>query len=121
MAARGGVRRPESELEAIEFALDGVPLHPEYTYLWDDIAPADIVFLANRISAEGRIGDGGLSVPNAPEVKAILEELLVPHHLAGDGIVVPEYWCSSPVWDLRCSLRSGRHGRMLLWRTRWIS
>ncbi|MGB4051145.1 MAG: DNA-directed DNA polymerase II large subunit [Methanoculleus sp.] len=87
----GGVRRPESELEAIEFALDGVPLHPEYTYLWDDIAPADIVFLANRISAEGRIGDGGLSVPNAPEVKAILEELLVPHHLAGDGIVVPEY------------------------------
>ena len=66
-------------------------LSTEYTYLWDDIAPADIVFLANRISAEGRIGDGGLSVPNAPEVKAILEELLVPHHLAGDGIVVPEY------------------------------
>ncbi len=87
----GGVRRPESELEAIEFALDGVPLHPGYTYLWDDIAPADIVFLADRISAEGRVGDGGLGVPNAPEVRAILEDLLVPHHLTGDGIVVPEY------------------------------
>ncbi|MFW5638904.1 MAG: DNA polymerase II large subunit, partial [Methanoculleus sp.] len=87
----GGTRRPEDELEAIEFALEGVPLHPEYTYLWDDVAPADIALLAERVSAEGRVGDGGLSVPDTPEVKAILEELLVPHHLSGDRIVVPEY------------------------------
>ncbi|NLA38145.1 MAG: DNA polymerase II large subunit, partial [Methanomicrobiales archaeon] len=70
---------------------EGVPLHPDYTHLWDDIAPADLAFLADRISADGRIGDGGLAVPDTPEVKAILEELLVPHHLSGTRIVIPEY------------------------------
>ncbi len=87
----GGTQSPESELEAIEFALEGIPLHPEYTYLWDDVAPADIILLADRISAEGRIGEGGLTVPDTPEVKAILEELLVPHRLSGDRIAIPEY------------------------------
>ncbi|MFA5613213.1 MAG: DNA-directed DNA polymerase II large subunit [Methanoculleus sp.] len=87
----GGTQSPESELEAIEFALEGVPLHPEYTYLWDDVAPADIVILADRISAEGQVGEGGLTVPDTSEVKAILEELLVPHHLSGDRIAIPEY------------------------------
>ena len=87
----GGTQSPESELEAIEFALEGVPLHPEYTYLWDDVAPADIVILADRISAEGQVGEGGLTVPDTSEVKAILEELLVPHHLSGERIAIPEY------------------------------
>ncbi|MGI5938514.1 DNA polymerase II large subunit, partial [Methanoculleus thermophilus] len=87
----GGPRHPENELEAIEFALDGIPLHPDYTYMWDDIAPADIALLADRISAEGRIEDGVLLVPNSVEVKAILEELLVPHHLSGDCIAIKEY------------------------------
>ncbi|WP_292406345.1 MULTISPECIES: DNA-directed DNA polymerase II large subunit [unclassified Methanoculleus] len=87
----GGRRHPENELEAIEFALDGAPLHPDYTYMWDDVAPADITLLADRVCADGRIEDGVLTLPNAPEVKAILEELLVPHHLSGDRIALPEH------------------------------
>ena len=87
----GGPRSPENELEAIKFALAGVPLHPDYTYFWDDVAPADIALLADRICAEGRVENGMLTVPDAPEVKAILEELLVPHHLSGDRIVILEY------------------------------
>ncbi|HPM54345.1 MAG TPA: DNA-directed DNA polymerase II large subunit [Methanoculleus sp.] len=87
----GGPRHPASELEAIEFALDGIPLHPDYTYLWDDVAPADIVLLADRISAGGRIEGGVLTLPDTPEAKAILEELLVPHRLSGDRIAIPGY------------------------------
>jgi len=87
----GGPRHPENELEAIEFALDGAPLHPDYTYMWDDVAPADIALLADRISAGGKVENGVLTVPDTPEVKAILEELLVPHHLSGDRIAIPEH------------------------------
>ncbi|MDV2480700.1 DNA-directed DNA polymerase II large subunit [Methanoculleus sp. Wushi-C6] len=87
----GGPRHPESELEAIEFALDGAPLHPDYTYMWDDVAPADIALLADRVSTGGRVEDGVLMLPHTPEVKAVLEELLVPHHLAGDHIALPEH------------------------------
>ncbi len=87
----GGPRHPESELEAIEFALGGGYLHPDYTYLWDDVSPAEIALLADRISTSGAVEDGVLTVPNDPEVKAILEELLVPHRVAGDRIVLQEY------------------------------
>ena len=87
----GGPRHPENELEAIEFAIEGAPLHPDYTYMWDDITPADIVRLADTVSTGGRIEDGVLLLPNRPEVKAILEELLVPHHLSGDRIAIREH------------------------------
>lgn len=87
----GGEQRPENDLEAIESALSGIPLHPDYTFLWDDVTPADIALLADRISADGRIDDDQLTVLATPEVKAILEELLVPHHLAGDRIAIPGY------------------------------
>jgi DNA polymerase II large subunit len=87
----GGPRHPENELEAIEFALDGAPLHPDYTYMWDDVAPADIARLADAVSTGGAIEEGVLMIPNTPETKAILEDLLVPHHLAGDRIAIREH------------------------------
>jgi DNA polymerase II large subunit len=87
----GGKRHPENELEAIEFALDGAPLHPDYIYMWDDVAPADIAHLADRVSADGRVEDGVLTLENTPEMKAILEELLVPHVLSGDRIAIHEH------------------------------
>jgi len=87
----GGTRHPENELEAIEFALDGAPLHPDYTYMWDDVAPADIALLADRVSADGRVEDGVLMLENTPEMKAVLEELLVPHLLSGDRIAIREH------------------------------
>jgi DNA polymerase II large subunit len=87
----GGPRHPESEMEAIEFALDGAYLHPDHTYLWDDVTPDNITHLADRIAEDGSIEEGALTVPNTPEVKAILEELLVFHHLKEDRIVIREY------------------------------
>ncbi|RXE55670.1 DNA polymerase II large subunit [Methanoculleus taiwanensis] len=87
----GGVRHPENEMEAIEFALDGAYLHPDYTYLWDDITPANIATLADRVAESGVIEDGALKLPNTPDAKAILEELLVFHRIEGDRIVIGEY------------------------------
>ncbi|MDN7026100.1 DNA-directed DNA polymerase II large subunit [Methanoculleus sp. FWC-SCC1] len=87
----GGPSHPESEMEAIEFALDGAYLHPDYTYLWDDVTPGEIALLADRIVEAGAVEDGALTVPNTPEVKAVLEELLVFHHLKDDRIVIAEY------------------------------
>jgi DNA polymerase II large subunit len=59
--------------------------------MWDDVAPAEIALLADKVSAGGRVEDGVLMLPDTAETKAILEELLVPHHLAGDAIAIPEY------------------------------
>ncbi|MDD5420438.1 MAG: DNA polymerase II large subunit, partial [Methanomicrobiaceae archaeon] len=101
----GGPRHPESELEAVEFALDGAFLHPDYTYLWDDITPADIAFLADRVAESGAIEDGGLALPATPEVKAILEELLVPHRASGGRILIQEYLALLACLGLTLDLR----------------
>lgn len=85
----GGKKRPENEMEAISIALDGVPLHPDYTYIWDDLDTGTIRDLAEWISANGRVEGGSLILPHDHTYKGILEELLVPHRLR-DGKVIPD-------------------------------
>ncbi|NVO67929.1 DNA-directed DNA polymerase II large subunit [Methanofollis tationis] len=87
----GGPRHPENEMEAIEFALSGAPLHPDYIWFWDDLAPAQIRRLAAIVSERGRIAGDALRVVNDPELKAILEEVLVPHTVEGDEVVIRTY------------------------------
>ncbi len=87
----GGVRHPESEIEAIEFALEGAYLHPDYMYMWDDLTTDQIGCLADWISREGAVENGVLYLPDDPAYKALLEELLLPHRVRDGRIVVAGY------------------------------
>jgi DNA polymerase II large subunit len=85
----GGTRHPADELEAIGFTLEGVPLHPSYTYLWEDLTVVQITTLADFIAKNGVFSKGTLQLPLDLAVKSILEELLVPHQVREDQLRIP--------------------------------
>ncbi|MEM0215184.1 MAG: DNA polymerase II large subunit [Archaeoglobaceae archaeon] len=71
----------------------GVPMHPDYTYLWHDITIEDFCYLRDFISARGKIEGqrkSCLLLPYDKKAKEILENLLVEHKVR-DGIVI-EKW-----------------------------
>ncbi len=74
-----------SQAEALELAARyGVPLHPAYTYLWEDVSEADQAELATYISTHGVLDANTLLLPNddTGRVKRMLEDLLVLHRPA---------------------------------------
>jgi len=71
-----------SPAEAIEIASRiAIPLHPAYTYFWEDITEEDKEYLAEWICKNGILEDKSLSIPNDDNgrIKTILEDLLVLH------------------------------------------
>jgi DNA polymerase II large subunit len=86
----GGTRRPENEMDAIRMTFEGAYLHPNWTYFWDDLTCERIEWLAGAVERHGRMEQGRLLIPNEGETKGILEELLVPHRLEQDRIVIAE-------------------------------
>lgn len=87
----GGTRTPADEMEAIELAAGGVPLHPAYTWLWDDLTVDQVRTLARFVEEKGAIRDGRLRLPQDPEMKHLLEILLVPHQVRGGDMVIDRY------------------------------
>ncbi|MCX6696923.1 MAG: DNA-directed DNA polymerase II large subunit [Methanoregula sp.] len=87
----GGTKRPKDEEEALSFARKGAYLHPAYTWFWDDITCDQIRTLADAVSATGKIVDGILCIPYDPNVKAILEELLIPHEVRNGQVNLRTY------------------------------
>lgn len=82
-AAKWRLKTP-SQAEAIEIAARyDVPLHPAYTYLWEDITEEDKEYLADVISNKGMLDGNTLFIPAANDddgrLKRILEDLLVLH------------------------------------------
>ena len=87
----GGKRHPNNEEEAIAFTHDGAYLHPDYTWIWDDLTCDQIRSLADTVSAAGAIRDGHLILPYNPEIKSLLEEILLPHTVRDGNVVVKDY------------------------------
>ena len=73
----------------------GVPLHPDYTYLWHDISVDEAKFLRDYIikngKVEGKFGRSCLIFKNDRKIKEILEKLLVEHKIR-EGNIVIENW-----------------------------
>jgi DNA polymerase II large subunit len=67
----------------------GVPLHPDYTYLWHDVETEDVTYLAGYVSQSGSLEDGELCLPLEPRSKRILEVLLIPHKVRNNIVIVP--------------------------------
>lgn len=84
----GGPRHPESEAEAISFVAEGAYLHPDYTWFWDDCTEDQIRLLSDKVAETGSVRDGVLYIPVDPGVKAVLEELLVPHTVEDGNYVI---------------------------------
>ena len=84
----GGTHTPADEMEAIAMALDGVYLHPQYMYMWDDLPVAEIKELAKFVAKHGTFADGVLTIPAEGRGKEILETLLVPHTVRDGKVVV---------------------------------
>jgi len=85
--------------KAIEFSEKfGVPLHPRYTYLWHDITVQELEFLVNYVSEKGEY-DEILTLPSDPEIKKILETLIIPHKVR-EGNIIIEHEHACPL--IRC-------------------
>ncbi len=88
---------PHSAEQAIQISEKfGVPLHPDWTYLWHDISVEEFRVLAEIAVEKGRLEKGSLILPVNKEIKQILEKLLVPHRLR-DHIIIEE-----PLAFIRC-------------------
>ncbi|MHC1600620.1 MAG: DNA polymerase II large subunit, partial [Candidatus Methanospirareceae archaeon] len=74
--------KPPGQAEAIEIASRyAMPLHPAYTYLWEDVTEEDKEYLTDYIRKKGIADERTLFIPNDDDgrVKRILEDLLVLH------------------------------------------
>ncbi len=80
-----------SQAEALEIASRfAVPLHPAYTYLWEDITEEDKEYLAEWICKNGISEDKSLFIPNDGRIKTILEDLLVLHQTQKGFLAIEE-------------------------------
>jgi len=81
---------PDSK-KAIEISKKhDIPLHPRYTYHWNDITLADLEILVEWLS-KAEIKDKLIVENNNPEGKRILEFLGVPHRVDNNLIIIDEY------------------------------
>lgn len=93
--AKGKIKDQEipaqiSAEQAVQIAEElGVPLHPNWTYLWHDIELNEFKTLSEFVAENGRMENGYLKLPENQEIKQILEKLLVPHRLR-DFIIIQE-------------------------------
>ncbi|MEM2924764.1 MAG: DNA polymerase II large subunit [Methanocellales archaeon] len=84
------VINPENAEQAIQMAMElGIPLHPNYTYLWHDIDLNEFKTLSQYVAENGKLEKNLLLLPKKQEIKQILEKLLVPHKLR-DCIIIED-------------------------------
>lgn len=86
----GGKERPESGRRAIDMALEGAYLHPDFMYIWDDLTAADILELSDIVSGFGNISADTLTLPNNARTKELLELLLLPHKVISGNLVISD-------------------------------
>jgi DNA polymerase II large subunit len=102
-----GAKPPKDEEDALAMARAGGYLHPDYTWFWDDISADALRTLAEDVSDRGRITEDALWIPLDPAIKAILEEILLPHEVKEDRIRVRTYRAFIACLGLDENLRKG--------------
>ncbi|MHC1635624.1 MAG: DNA polymerase II large subunit [Candidatus Methanospirareceae archaeon] len=74
-------KKPNQE-EAISLSYKyNIPLHPDYTYMWEDITEKDREYLVEYICNNAILEDNKLFIPEDARIKRILEDLLTPHRV----------------------------------------
>ncbi len=86
-----GYRLNLKSSEAVEISMKyGIPLHPRYTYHWEDLSVKDLKKLRNWLST-GIHKDNRFLVKNDQNSKRTLELLGVPHTIENGYVVIEEY------------------------------
>jgi len=67
-----------------------IPLHPRYTYNWEDLTVKDIRALVDW-TCTGTVDNKFIIENNNPEAKRILELLGVPHKIENNFVIIKEY------------------------------
>jgi DNA polymerase II large subunit len=85
----------ESAVPTAEDALrlakqSNVPLHPCYTWFWENIGVEDFDYLRARLLAPGvtSLSRERIITQNERRVKAILENICLPHNVDGEALVI---------------------------------
>ena len=71
--------------EAITISqVTGIPLHPSYTFFWENISRDELIslrqkLLRKKVKSNPRVQSRVIEIANEPSVKTILERLCVPH------------------------------------------
>jgi DNA polymerase II large subunit len=86
--SRGGVPTAEDALRIAKHS--NIPLHPRYTYFWENIAPQDFDQLRSRLMDKAQTVASATRIVtrNEPLTKAILENLCFPHNVDHESIVI---------------------------------
>ena len=86
-----GNLRPNAR-EAVEVSLSfGIPLHPKYTFAWEDASPAEIRTLVDWLSTGGFHEGAWTLENNNAQAKRTLEILGAPHRVADGRVVIHEH------------------------------
>lgn len=82
------VPTPEDALKLAKGS--NVPLHPSYTWFWENIGPEDFDYLRAKLldPKTTNLSRARISTQNDKRVKAILENLCVPHRVDGEFLVI---------------------------------
>ncbi len=67
-----------------------VPLHPLYTWFWDNITLQDFDYLRSRLldPKQTELSPGRIATRNEPRTKAVLENLCMPHRVDGENVLI---------------------------------
>jgi DNA polymerase II large subunit len=79
--------------EAVRIAKQSnIPLHPKYTWFWENITPQDYDNLRSRLldSKLSTVSPSRITTKNDQETKNTLENLCLPHRVEGDLLVIDE-------------------------------
>jgi DNA polymerase II large subunit len=86
------VVKPSAEESLSLSTLVGIPLHPKYTYFWENVSVDEILIIAEWLKKPLKTWVGGdLRVPYSdPVPKKILEKIAAPHRVSGGAIVLED-------------------------------
>lgn len=87
----------------------GIPIHPEYTYTWHDIAMDEFILLSDFVSENGKLDGDVLNIPLQKEIKEILEKLLILHRMDDKTIIVDEAIILTTCLGLDSDLKKNGH------------
>jgi len=89
-----GIEEPDNpEFMTLEAAMaisteKGVPLHPKFTFMWNNLAVERVRVLKDLLAKKCKVSGEHIEVPASPEMKDLLMELRIPYMISGKNLLV---------------------------------